>query len=151
MAEGDEYKNLKEFYPYYKHEHSKAGTRVLHMIGTSLFLAQAAAAAHTRDARLLLSGIVSAYGFAWVGHFFIEKNKPATFRYPFLSLIRWAADIVAMDRQTSLLQGQRAVDRAAEEYWLHGVLPPMQLCWQMLPIRGPQATTTCHCCGLLLQ
>lgn len=87
MTEQKVYKNLKEFYPYYKDEHSKTGTRVLHVIGTSLFIAQAAAAAHKRDARLLLGGIVSAYGCAWIGHFFVEKNKPATFKYPFLSLI----------------------------------------------------------------
>lgn len=87
MAECKAYKTLEEFYPFYKGEHSKTGTRVLHVLGTSLFLAQAAAAGHKRDARLLLSGIVSAYGCAWIGHFFIEKNKPATFKYPFLSLL----------------------------------------------------------------
>jgi hypothetical protein len=64
------------------------GTRVLHFVGTSLFIAQAAAAAHAKNPKLLLSGILSAYGCAWLGHFFVEKNKPATFKYPLMSLIR---------------------------------------------------------------
>uniref|UniRef100_A0A383VGW2 DUF962 domain-containing protein n=1 Tax=Tetradesmus obliquus TaxID=3088 RepID=A0A383VGW2_TETOB len=81
------YKTLAEFYPYYKSEHQQTGTRVLHFLGTSLFLAQAAAAAHAKNPRLLLSGVLSAYGCAWLGHFFVEKNRPATFKYPLLSLI----------------------------------------------------------------
>jgi hypothetical protein len=63
---------------------------VLHFVGTSLFIAQAAAAAHARNPKLLLSGIISAYGCAWLGHFFVEKNRPATFKYPLMSLIRCA-------------------------------------------------------------
>jgi len=82
------YKNLEEFYPFYKNEHRKTGTRVLHFIGTSLSLLQLAGAAHTRNPRLLVTGILSAYGCAWVGHFFVEKNKPATFQYPLMSLAR---------------------------------------------------------------
>ncbi|KAF6266566.1 membrane protein [Scenedesmus sp. NREL 46B-D3] len=81
------YKNLSEFYPHYKLEHQQTGTRVLHFVGTSLFLAQAAAAAHAKNPKLLLSGIISAYGCAWLGHFFVEKNRPATFKYPLMSLI----------------------------------------------------------------
>lgn len=88
MKDQKRYKNLQEFYPYYKIEHSKTGTRVLHLVGTSLFIAQVAAAAYKRDPRLIFSGIVSAYACAWIGHFFIERNKPATFKYPFLSLVR---------------------------------------------------------------
>lgn len=64
------------------------GTRVMHVVGTSLFLAQAAAAAHTKNPRLLLSGAVCGYGCAWIGHFFMEKNKPATFKYPLFSFLR---------------------------------------------------------------
>jgi hypothetical protein len=65
------------------------GTRVLHFVGTSLFIAQAAAAAHARNPKLLLSGIISAYGCAWLGHFCVERNRPATFKYPLMSLFRW--------------------------------------------------------------
>jgi hypothetical protein len=69
------FKTLKEFYPYYKSEHGKTGTRALHFVGTSLFLAQAAAAAYSRNPKLVLSGMVSAYGCAWLGHFFVEHNR----------------------------------------------------------------------------
>ena len=65
----------------------KRGTRLLHVAGTSLFIAQATAAAATRDPRLVASGIISAYGLAWASHFFIERNRPATFRYPLFSLL----------------------------------------------------------------
>ena len=75
-----------EFYPYYLTEHRRPGTRVLHFVGTSLFLAGAAAAVATRRPALLPAGIVAAYGFAWIGHFFVEHNRPATFKHPLLSL-----------------------------------------------------------------
>lgn len=69
------FKTLKEFYQFYKSQHGKTGTRALHFVGTSLFLAQAAAAAYTRNSKLVLSGVVSAYGCAWLGHFFVERNR----------------------------------------------------------------------------
>jgi hypothetical protein len=80
------FRTLKEFYPFYRAEHAQTGTRVLHFLGTSLFLLQAAAAAAIRRPLLLLSGIASAYGCAWTGHFFVEHNRPATFKYPLFSL-----------------------------------------------------------------
>ncbi len=76
-----------EFYPYYLLEHRQPGTRVLHFIGTSLFIGLATAALLTQQWRLLGGGVVAAYAFAWVGHFFVEHNRPATFQRPFLSLI----------------------------------------------------------------
>lgn len=69
------FKSLKEFYPYYKQEHCKTGTRTLHFVGTSLFLLQAAAAGATRSPKLLLTGVLSAYSCAWLGHFFVEHNR----------------------------------------------------------------------------
>jgi len=69
------FNSLKDFYPFYKKEHGKTGTRALHFVGTTLFLLQAAAAAGTRNPKLLLSGVVSAYGCAWIGHFFVENNR----------------------------------------------------------------------------
>jgi len=85
MAE-KEYKTFEEFYPYYLDQHREYGTRLTHFIGTSLFFLFAIAALVGFQIWFLILGIVSAYLFAWIGHFFIEKNKPATFKYPWMSL-----------------------------------------------------------------
>lgn len=76
-----------EFYPRYLREHSKRGTRVLHFIGTTLFLVFGVLAVWRGQPWLLLAGVVAAYGFAWIGHFFVEHNRPATFQHPWLSLL----------------------------------------------------------------
>lgn len=81
-----EYKTFEEFYPFYLEQHSELGTRVTHFIGTTLFLLLFITAFVRQQWWLILVSIVCAYGFAWVGHFFIEKNKPATFKYPWMSL-----------------------------------------------------------------
>ena len=81
-----EYKTFEEFYPYYLNEHRQLGTRVTHFIGTSLFFILAITAIIQINGFILLGGVVCAYFFAWIGHFFIEKNKPATFKYPWMSL-----------------------------------------------------------------
>ena len=86
MEEEKIYKNFEEFYPYYLKEHRKLGTRVLHFIGTSLFFLFVGITIYERDYIFILPTIVTPYAFAWVGHFFIEKNKPATFQYPGMSL-----------------------------------------------------------------
>ncbi|UOQ53518.1 DUF962 domain-containing protein [Hymenobacter cellulosivorans] len=76
-----------EFYPRYLREHSKRGTRILHFIGTTLFLLALGLAAFWQRFNLIPLGIVAAYGFAWVGHFFVERNRPATFQHPWYSLL----------------------------------------------------------------
>jgi hypothetical protein len=78
-----------EFWPYYVREHSHPGTRVLHFIGTTAALACFIGAFLTARWGLILLGLVVGYAFAWTGHFFIEHNKPATFKYPVWS---FAAD-----------------------------------------------------------
>lgn len=80
------YNSLKEFYPYYLTEHQHPTSRVLHFIGTGLVLMVLGAALATTQYIWLAAIPVIGYGFAWVGHFFFEKNKPATFSYPFYSL-----------------------------------------------------------------
>jgi len=77
---------LKEFYPFYLREHLNSTSRVLHFIGTSLVILLIPIAIYLKDANYLILIPFVGYGFAWVGHFFFEKNKPATFKYPAFSL-----------------------------------------------------------------
>jgi hypothetical protein len=76
-----------EFWPFYLREHSKPVTRWLHFVGTSLGLGIAAVAVRSGRGALVPAALVCAYGLAWVGHFGIEKNRPATFKYPLWSFI----------------------------------------------------------------
>ena len=78
--------SLKEFYPFYLKEHSNSVSRVLHFSGTSLVILLVPAAIYFKEAKILFLMPFVGYGFAWVGHFFFEKNKPATFKYPKYSL-----------------------------------------------------------------
>jgi hypothetical protein len=80
-----EYQSFKEFYPFYLKEHSNTVNRRLHFIGSSLVLAVVFWGLWSQDLRWLLLTPVLGYGFAWVGHFFFEKNRPATFTYPLYS------------------------------------------------------------------
>ena len=77
---------FEEFWPFYVGQHSKEGTRALHFAGTTAGLAWLLAAAAFRRPHFLLHALVSSYGLAWIGHFFVEKNRPATFTYPLWSL-----------------------------------------------------------------
>lgn len=80
------YTSFREFYPFYLGEHRHYVSRRLHVLGTLTMLAITALALAMRDWRLVIAGIVVAYGLAWIGHFVFEKNRPATFRYPLYSL-----------------------------------------------------------------
>lgn len=82
MAEQTRFRTFEEFWPFYVGEHGKSATRTLHFIGTNLGLVNLACAAIFLQPWYLLSGLVCGYGFAWVAHFFVEKNRPATFTYP---------------------------------------------------------------------
>lgn len=73
--------SFREFYPYYLSEHGHRTSRRLHFVGSCGVLAFIALALVQRDARWLLAAPVCGYGFAWVGHFVFEKNRPATFRH----------------------------------------------------------------------
>jgi hypothetical protein len=84
-------KTWDEFWPFYVREHSKKATRMLHFIGTTGAIACTATALVQRNPKWMLGALVCGYGFAWVSHFGIEKNRPATFKYPGKSL---AADFV---------------------------------------------------------
>ena len=81
------FQSFKEFYPYYLQEHSNPTCRLMHFIGSSLVLVTIFYAIYTDQFVYLWLIPLIGYGFAWVGHFFYEHNKPATFTYPFYSLL----------------------------------------------------------------
>ena len=81
-----EFQRFSDFYPYYLAEHADARCRLMHFIGTTGVLAVIALGIVTGVAWWFLAIPLVGYGFAWVGHFVFEKNKPATFRYPLYSL-----------------------------------------------------------------
>ena len=80
------FRNFEEFYPFYLGEHADRTSRRLHVIGTSAAVLQILAAIVLREPMLCLTALVSGYGFAWVGHYVFEKNRPATFKHPLYSL-----------------------------------------------------------------
>jgi hypothetical protein len=81
-----EFKTFEDFWPFYVREHANKTNRALHFVGTSLAMGCLAAAALTRRKGFLLAAPLLGYGFAWVGHFVVEGNRPATFKYPAWSL-----------------------------------------------------------------
>lgn len=82
----ERYHSFSEFWPFYVGEHSKPLTRRLHFIGTASLLPLLVLALFSSLYVLFLLPLAG-YGFAWCAHFYIEKNKPATFKYPLWSLL----------------------------------------------------------------
>lgn len=80
------YPSFAEFWPHYLREHSRPRTRALHYFGTTLVIIVALFAVTTRSWWFLLAMPLAGYFFAWLAHFTIEKNRPATFSYPLWSL-----------------------------------------------------------------
>ena len=80
-------KTYKEFYQFYLTEHQDRTCRILHFSGTFLVFVTAFLAIFTGLSFLWILVPVVGYGFAWVGHYFFEKNQPATFKYPLWSLV----------------------------------------------------------------
>ncbi|CAJ0771982.1 membrane protein [Burkholderiaceae bacterium 26] len=79
--------SFAEFYPYYLSEHQDRTCRRLHFAGSTVALVCLILLVFTGNLWWLLGAAVSGYAFAWVGHFGFEKNRPATFRHPFYSLM----------------------------------------------------------------
>ena len=81
------YKTFTEFYPFYLSEHANRTSRRLHFAGTTLGLVFVLHAISTLNFWWALAALVSGYAFAWVGHFFFEHNRPATFTHPLWSFM----------------------------------------------------------------
>ena len=86
-ADAKAFKSFAEFYPFYLSEHSNRTCRRLHFAGSSLSLLCLATLMATRNPWWLPAGLLCGYGFAWVGHFVFEKNKPASFKRPLYSFM----------------------------------------------------------------
>jgi hypothetical protein len=80
-----EFRNLDEFWPYYVSQHLNPTNRLLHFIGTTCGLACLAGSLLWNNPWWIPAGLVLSYGQAWIGHFFFERNRPATFEYPLFS------------------------------------------------------------------
>lgn len=79
--------SFAEFYPFYLGEHRNVTCRRLHFLGSSLGLLCLAMLLSTGKWQYLLYGLLCGYGCAWIGHFVFEKNRPATFKYPWYSFM----------------------------------------------------------------
>jgi hypothetical protein len=82
-----EFKSFGEFYHFYLREHSNITCRKLHFIGTGGVIALLILFFFTGNLMVLAALPFVGYGFAWIGHFLFERNRPATFRYPYWSLL----------------------------------------------------------------
>ena len=89
---------FRRFYVFYLGEHSNRTCRRLHFVGTSLVIGCVLAAAVTLNPWWLVAAPLCGYGFAWIGHFFFEKNRPATFTHPLYSL--WGDWVMYRDMLT---------------------------------------------------
>ena len=79
--------SFREFYPFYLGEHANVVCRRLHFVGSLGVLALVATAIVRGNAWWLLGALACGYGFAWIGHFFFEHNRPATFQHPVYSFV----------------------------------------------------------------
>ena len=87
MTTDPRYQSFAEFWPFYVAEHSRPATRWLHLIGTTAGIASLIYLIAIGRWYLFPLAFIPGYGFAWLAHFLIEKNKPATFKYPLWSFM----------------------------------------------------------------
>ncbi len=87
MERGAPFSTFENFWSFYVSQHSKAGTRAFHFVGTTIGLVSLVSAIGSGRLVLPVWGLVLSYGLAWIGHFFVEKNRPATFQHPWWSFL----------------------------------------------------------------
>lgn len=105
----------QKFYDFYLDEHQNMACRRLHFAGSSFGLLGLAKSVKDRSPKPLLKGIAAGYACAWVGHFFFEKNKPASFKFPlksFASDFRMYGDVL----RGNLSLKDRKYDKARKTY-----------------------------------
>ena len=111
-----EMKTFAEFWPFYVREHSRAGTRALHAAGTAAGTALLVGLLATGRWRWLPLALVPGYAAAWAGHFFVEHNRPATFKHPLWSFAAdykmvWMMLTGRMSREVERARAVRAAGR----------------------------------------
>lgn len=111
MKNNQPYNSLREFYPYYLRQHTNATCRFFHFFGTTGFIILFTLSIILQSWWLLLVAPIVGYGFAWIGHFFFEKNKPAAFSNPFYSL---TSDFI-MFYHTITLQIDKKIERVSQD------------------------------------
>jgi hypothetical protein len=114
----ERYKSFAEFWPFYVAEHSRPATRLLHLIGTTAGISLMVYLIATGRWWLLFLGFIPGYGCAWLAHFLIEKNKPATFKYPLWSFMGDYKMIALMltGRMRSEIESLNKSDRSYRTY-----------------------------------
>jgi hypothetical protein len=80
------YTSFRDFYPFYLSQHANRTCRRLHFVGSWVVIGAIVLAIAVANPLWLLLAPLAGYGFAWIGHFFFEKNRPATFTHPLYSL-----------------------------------------------------------------
>lgn len=111
--------SFEEFWPFYVREHANKLNRLLHFAGTSAAVTCLAAGLLTKKRWLLALVPVVGYGPAWIGHFVIEKNRPATFKHPLWSLrgdfvMWWKTATDTMDEEVERVVAEEAAREAAK-------------------------------------
>lgn len=105
------FRTFDEFWPFYVRQHQKKATRILHFVGTTGAMACVAGGLLTKRRWLLALAPIVGYGPSWVGHFLVEKNRPATFAHPVWSL---RADLVMWSKMARF-QMDAEVERVLRE------------------------------------
>lgn len=110
MSERTKLSSFQAFWPFYLSQHAVPACRWLHFGGTTVVVGNLVFSIVTMQPWFIPLSLLFGYGPAWVAHFFVEKNRPATFTYPGWSLIAdfkmWAG----------MLTGK---------YWTGAPVPPM--------------------------
>lgn len=109
-----QFQSFEEFWPFYVKEHAQKTTRTLHFVGTTAAMACVVGSVLLRKKWLLAVAPVAGYAPAWVGHFFVEKNRPASFKHPLWSLradfVMWTK--IATGTMDAEVERVLATDRA---------------------------------------
>ena len=116
-------KSFAEFWPFYVREHGRPLTRALHAAGTVGSTALLVWLVATARWRWLPLALLVGYGAAWAGHFFVEHNRPATFKHPLWSLMGDYKMVALMLAGRMGEEVRRATAQASRHSSPHGSRP----------------------------